>query len=94
MHLHTSFVALHHQALVLTDARRIAHDTARPGVTEPSIELLTAASTGTILDVQFVSSFYVATDRNGRGKRHDDGGEEIRHRDRCELRPLIRIRCL
>jgi len=63
-------------------------------VAQPSIELLTAASMGTILDAQFVSSFYVATGRNGRGKRHDDGGDEIRQRDRCELRPLIRIRCL
>src|SRR3984957_12249104 len=63
-------------------------------MTQPSIELLTAASTRTILDVQFVSSFYVATNRNGRGKRHDDGGDEIRHHDRRELRPLIRIRCL
>jgi len=26
VHLHTSFAALHHQNLVLTDARRIAHD--------------------------------------------------------------------
>ena len=31
---------------------------------------------------------------NGRGKRHDDGEDEIRHRDRRELRPLVRIRSL
>jgi len=37
-------------------------------VAQSSIELLTAASTGTIFDVQFVSSFYVATGRMGEAR--------------------------
>jgi hypothetical protein len=61
VHLHTSFVALHHQTSVLTDARQIAHDPPNQGVARVSIELLTATSTGTIFGLQFVSSFYVAT---------------------------------
>jgi hypothetical protein len=50
--------------LVLVDAGQLA-ETTRAGSgrsTTLYIELLTAASMGTILDVQFVSSFDVATD--------------------------------
>ena len=74
----------------------------------PSNELLTTGTAGIILksvlnapsscemsgrDVRSCQ-FCVATGRNGRGKRHDDGEGEVRHRDRRELRPLIRIRSL
>jgi hypothetical protein len=69
-----------------------------------SIDLLTLGSASTIIkilkapgsdetggrNVYSRSCFDVATGFNGRGKRHDDGECESCHRNRHELRPLIR----
>ena len=93
-----SFGALrHHRAIVLAPVWRIPTF---------SIDLLTRGATRIILtfrrpdpmisgrNVCSVPRFDVATGQSGRGKTHCDGACEVGHRDRCELRPLIRLRCL
>src|SRR5262249_35073569 len=45
-------------------------------------------------NVRAVPRSDVATGQSGRGKTHCDGACEVGHRDRCELRPLVGLRCL
>jgi hypothetical protein len=93
-----SFGALrHYRAMVLEPVWRIQTF---------SIDLLTRGAMRIILifrrpdpmisgrNVCSVPRFDVATGQSGRGKTHCDGACEVGHRDRCELRPLIRLRCL